>query len=285
MSVGPRDFEFLRVFAWIIKIQTPSTPEDAGFYDNMSLSWWYNSMYRLISRWMACCPPPFFSSPSRHQLRRRLFIQRQRAAGNSCYRSNSSLSRWISPTFSFFHTTLIVRLGIILRTILSTTCSSAPWRQIRARVPNTVTSRKLAPPVSRCERQKKRVVNDLRHTQIGISFFQVLKITPHLIQANCQRFGSRLWTPLWKITVFPTFPNLITLFIQMAPTPFPLRFVQEPTNAGFQEIYGMLLMEFLLALSTTAPLLLVVYIDFYLSLSDGYIQSVYPGPCELFEFK
>ena len=71
----------------------------------------------------------------------------------------------------------------------------------------------------------------------------------------------------------------------MAPTPFPLRFVQEPTNAGFQEIYGMLLMEFLLALLTTAPLLLVVLIDFYLSLSDGYIQSVYPGPCELFGFK
>lgn len=70
--------------------------------------------------------------------------------------------------------------------------------------------------------------------------------------------------PLWQLAQSPIFPDLLStgtpLSIQMAPT--SLRFVQDTTNAGFREIYGMLRKESLLALLTTAPLMLVVSIFF-----------------------
>ena len=103
---------------------------------------------RPITRWMAWCPSSSsFSSPSfcdlvfkYQQLRRTHFVQRQLAAGNPCYHLISSLSHWVPPTL--FHMAP-VRLGIIPRTILSTSCSSA-----RKIMPvTTETSRKLVPTV------------------------------------------------------------------------------------------------------------------------------------------
>ena len=120
-------------------------------------------------------------------------VQRQLAAGSSCFRLISSLSRWVSLTLrngTTSHTTVFpclapVRPGIIPRTILSMPCSSA--RQMIA----PKSTRELAPPVSqfRMDTSKKKIIfTFLGHTQNGRLVFQLLGSLQ--IKAQCLWHGS-----------------------------------------------------------------------------------------------
>jgi len=116
------------------------------------------------------------------------------AAGSSCYRLISSLSRWVSSTLDLktYHTTVFpcqclapVRLGIIPQTFVSMPCSGA--RQMI--VPKT--TRQLVPPVSQLRMDtSKKVFTFLGHTQNGRLVFHLRSYLQ--IQAHCLRYGSML---------------------------------------------------------------------------------------------